>query len=101
QTAAVLLEPHVSGRTRRSALRARYAELIDAGGPRIVAQPIVDVATGERVGAETLSRFPEDWGSPRTSASARPSRSASARTWSSPRSPAAPGPPNTPSATCR
>jgi EAL domain-containing protein (putative c-di-GMP-specific phosphodiesterase class I) len=62
QTAAVLLEPHVSGRTRRSALRARYADLIDAGGPHIVAQPIVDVATGERVGAETLSRFPQDWG---------------------------------------
>ena len=62
QTAAVLLEPHVSGRTRRSALRARYAEVIGAGGPHIVAQPIVDVATGERVGAETLSRFPEDWG---------------------------------------
>ena len=64
QTAAVLLEPHVSGRTRRSALRARYAQLIAAGGPHVVAQPIVDVATGERVGAETLSRFPEDWGLP-------------------------------------
>jgi EAL domain-containing protein (putative c-di-GMP-specific phosphodiesterase class I) len=64
QTAAVLIEPHVSGRTRRAVLRARYAELIDAGGPHVVAQPIVDVATGERVGAETLSRFPEDWALP-------------------------------------
>jgi hypothetical protein len=101
QTAAVLIEPHVSGRSRRAALRDRYAELIDAGGPHVVAQPIVDVATGERVGAETLSRFPEEWVLPPTSASARPSRSASARTWSSPRSRAAAGSPNAPSATCR
>src|SRR4051794_16850223 len=35
QTAAVLIEPHVSSRTRRAALHARYAELIDAGGPHV------------------------------------------------------------------
>jgi EAL domain-containing protein (putative c-di-GMP-specific phosphodiesterase class I) len=29
-----------------------------------VLQPVVDLATGERVGAEALSRFPAEWGSP-------------------------------------
>lgn len=61
QTAAVLLEPHIAGRTRYARLRARYAALIEAGGPHVVAQPIVDLATGRRVGAETLSRFPPEW----------------------------------------
>ncbi len=64
QTAAVLIEPHVSGRSRRAGIRARYQALIDAGGPHIVAQPIVDLGTGRRVGAETLSRFPEEWAMP-------------------------------------
>jgi EAL domain-containing protein (putative c-di-GMP-specific phosphodiesterase class I) len=41
--------------------RARAAELIAGGGPAIVAQPIVSLGTGERVGAETLSRFPAEW----------------------------------------
>jgi EAL domain-containing protein (putative c-di-GMP-specific phosphodiesterase class I) len=62
QTAAVLVEPHVTGRSRDARIRARYEALIEGGGPAIVAQPIVSLVTGERVGAETLSRFPPDWG---------------------------------------
>jgi EAL domain-containing protein (putative c-di-GMP-specific phosphodiesterase class I) len=32
------------------------------GGPDVVLQPIVDLVTGARVGAEALSRFPAAWG---------------------------------------
>jgi EAL domain-containing protein (putative c-di-GMP-specific phosphodiesterase class I) len=32
------------------------------GGPVIALQPIVDLATGARAGAEALSRFPAEWG---------------------------------------
>ena len=36
--------------------------MIAAGGPVVALQPIVDLATGARVGAEALSRFPAEWG---------------------------------------
>ncbi len=32
--------------------------ILDAGGPRVVYQPIVDLHSGDTVGAETLARFP-------------------------------------------
>jgi EAL domain-containing protein (putative c-di-GMP-specific phosphodiesterase class I) len=38
--------------------------VVEAGGPLVVLQPVVDLATGDRVGAEALSRFPADWGKP-------------------------------------
>lgn len=37
--------------------RARVLAVLEAGGPLIVVQPIVDLRTGEVVGAEALSRF--------------------------------------------
>ena len=38
-------------------VRARVAEVLSAGGPEIVYQPIVDIATQEVLGLEALSRF--------------------------------------------
>ena len=60
--AAVIIEPEVRSQARRSEIEGRLAPVIAAGGPLVVLQPIVDLATGARVGAEALSRFPADWG---------------------------------------
>jgi EAL domain-containing protein (putative c-di-GMP-specific phosphodiesterase class I) len=59
--AAVIIEPEVLERNRRAEIEGRLAPIIDRGGPDIVLQPIVDLATGFRVGAEALSRFPQEW----------------------------------------
>jgi EAL domain-containing protein (putative c-di-GMP-specific phosphodiesterase class I) len=61
RAASVILEPGVRDRTERAEIQERLAPVFAAGGPNVVLQPIVDVATGERVGAEALSRFPADW----------------------------------------
>ncbi|RZU33921.1 EAL domain-containing protein [Blastococcus saxobsidens] len=60
--AAVIIEPAVRSQERREEITARLDPLIAAGGPTVVLQPIVALATGRRVGAEALSRFPGDWG---------------------------------------
>ena len=60
--AAVILEPEVRSHARRTEIEGRLAPVIAAGGPVVVLQPIVDLATGGRVGAEALSRFPAEWG---------------------------------------
>ncbi|MEV4516968.1 EAL domain-containing protein [Dactylosporangium sp. NPDC049525] len=59
--ASLIIEPDVRNRERRAELEHRLAPVVDAGGPLVVLQPIVDVATGRRIGAEALSRFPQDW----------------------------------------
>ena len=60
--AAVLIEPSVRERERRGELLSRLVPVLSAGGPVVVLQPIVDLATGLRVGYEALSRFPAAWG---------------------------------------
>ncbi len=59
--ASVIIEPEVHEKTRRAEVLGRLAPVVQAGGPVVVLQPIVDLATGVRVGAEALSRFPADW----------------------------------------
>lgn len=60
--AAVIIEPGVLDRARRDEIEARLLPVLDGDGPTVLLQPIVETATGRRVGAEALSRFPAAWG---------------------------------------
>lgn len=60
--AAVIIEPGILAQARRQEIEGRLIPLIEAGGPTVLLQPIVDLATGRRVGSEALSRFPTEWG---------------------------------------
>lgn len=62
RAAALIIEPEVMERERRSVIEARLEPLLAAGGPVVVAQPIVELGSGRRIGAEALSRFPAEWG---------------------------------------
>ena len=59
--AATVIEPDTRERERVRDIRTRLHSVFEDGGPMVVVQPIVDLATGERVGAEALSRFPAEW----------------------------------------
>jgi EAL domain-containing protein (putative c-di-GMP-specific phosphodiesterase class I) len=60
--AAVIIEPGVREQARRSEIAQRLEPILRTGGPAVVLQPIVELATGARIGAEALSRFPSEWG---------------------------------------
>ncbi len=59
--ASMVIEPEVRETARRGAIEGRLVPLMAAGGPTVVLQPIVELATADRVGAEALSRFPAHW----------------------------------------
>jgi EAL domain-containing protein (putative c-di-GMP-specific phosphodiesterase class I) len=61
KAAALVIEPQVRAQERRAEIERRLDPLVAGGGPVIALQPIVDLATGARVGAEALSRFPAEW----------------------------------------
>ncbi|MFI5910282.1 EAL domain-containing protein [Dactylosporangium sp. NPDC051541] len=63
QAAALIVEPGARQRARHTEIAARIDPVVAAGGPDIVLQPIVDLASGRRIGAEALSRFPRAWAS--------------------------------------
>ena len=60
--ASVIIEPGIVESTRREEILARHAPVLASGGPDVVLQPIVALASGVRTGAEALSRFPHEWG---------------------------------------
>jgi EAL domain-containing protein (putative c-di-GMP-specific phosphodiesterase class I) len=60
--ASVIIEPEIREQQRRDDIDGRLDPLVASGGPSVVLQPIVDLGTGLRVGAEALSRFPAHWG---------------------------------------
>jgi EAL domain-containing protein (putative c-di-GMP-specific phosphodiesterase class I) len=64
RAAALLIEPDLRRRTQRAEIAARIGPIVADGGPAVLLQPIVDLASGERIGAEALSRFPQQWGLP-------------------------------------
>lgn len=59
--AAVIIEPGVVERERQDRITERILPVLDGPGPTVLLQPIVDLASGGRVGSEALSRFPAEW----------------------------------------
>ncbi|OJF16249.1 sensor domain-containing phosphodiesterase [Couchioplanes caeruleus] len=62
--ASVIIEPGLREAARHAEIAARLGPVLDAGGPVVLLQPIVDLKSRVRVGAEALSRFPRAWDMP-------------------------------------
>jgi len=61
EAAALVIEPQVRRERQEAAIAERLALVLSGTGPTVVLQPIVDLRTGTRTGAEALSRFPVEW----------------------------------------
>lgn len=59
--AAMIIEPGVLERERNELVESRLLPVLEGDGLTVVLQPIVDLSSGRRVGAEALSRFPVEW----------------------------------------
>jgi EAL domain-containing protein (putative c-di-GMP-specific phosphodiesterase class I) len=59
--AAMVIEPQIRTEQQHAEIRDRLRQVMDAGGPEVILQPIVDLCDGTRIGAEALSRFPATW----------------------------------------
>jgi EAL domain-containing protein (putative c-di-GMP-specific phosphodiesterase class I) len=64
RAAAALVEPDARRRARHADIGSRVDPVVAAGGPAVLLQPIVELATGRRAGAEALSRLPHEWAMP-------------------------------------
>ncbi|GAB1688776.1 EAL domain-containing protein [Krasilnikovia sp. M28-CT-15] len=64
QAASVIIEPGLRQQERLSEIERRIGPVIADGGPTVLLQPIVDLVTRRRTGAEALSRFPKEWQQP-------------------------------------
>ncbi|MEV6596222.1 EAL domain-containing protein [Actinoplanes sp. NPDC051346] len=62
--ASVIIEPGLRELARHAEISDRLTPVLNAGGPVVLLQPIVDLASRRRVGAEALSRFPREWNLP-------------------------------------
>jgi EAL domain-containing protein (putative c-di-GMP-specific phosphodiesterase class I) len=62
--ASMIIEPDIHNRRRNEEISNRLGPVIDEGGPVVLLQPVVDLASGYRAGAEALSRFPQQWAQP-------------------------------------
>jgi EAL domain-containing protein (putative c-di-GMP-specific phosphodiesterase class I) len=61
RAAALVVEPGMREHARTTEIQDRLRPLIAEGGPVVLLQPIVDLTTRRRTGAEALSRFPREW----------------------------------------
>ncbi|MEV4641481.1 EAL domain-containing protein [Actinoplanes sp. NPDC049548] len=62
--ASLIIEPGLREHARHAEIAERLGPVLDAGGPVVLLQPIVDMVSRRRVGAEALSRFPREWDLP-------------------------------------
>jgi EAL domain-containing protein (putative c-di-GMP-specific phosphodiesterase class I) len=61
RAASAIIEPYVRNKQRLGEIERRILPVIERGGPTVLLQPIVALHIRRRVGAEALSRFPQEW----------------------------------------